>query len=116
MRQRALFHWTEVCFYDPTLSGTTSPDSFPIKVNVRRKAMKDYTFSDGNLHIPAGETVCVSSYNASHNPDTYPDPETFDGRRFVDGNHKDTTKKYSDVSEQYLIWGYGSLAWYDLKT
>ncbi|PYI08311.1 putative cytochrome P450 [Aspergillus sclerotiicarbonarius CBS 121057] len=80
------------------------------KLNIRRKALKDYTFADGTPHVPAGATVCVSSYDASHNPATYPDPENFDGRRFVDGNHKDSTHRYSDVSEHYLIWGYGSLA------
>ena len=82
------------------------------KLNIRRKALQDYTFADGSLHVPAGATVCVSSYNASHNAAIYPDPETFDGRRFVDGNHNDSTHRYYDVSENYLPWGYGSLAWY----
>ncbi|RAK98108.1 cytochrome P450 [Aspergillus ibericus CBS 121593] len=80
------------------------------KWNIRRKALKDYTFTDGTPHVPVGATICVSSYNVSHDPATYPDPETFDGRRFVDGNHKDSTHRYADVSEHYLIWGYGSLA------
>ncbi|PWY93005.1 putative cytochrome P450 [Aspergillus sclerotioniger CBS 115572] len=80
------------------------------KLNIRRKALQDYTFSDRSPHVPAGATVCVSSYDASHNAATYPDPEAFDGRRFVDGNHNDSTHQYSDVSEHYLIWGYGSLA------
>ncbi|PWY82042.1 putative cytochrome P450 [Aspergillus heteromorphus CBS 117.55] len=80
------------------------------KLNIRRKALQDYTFAGGSPHVPIGATVCVSSYNVSHNASTYPDPETFDGRRFVDGNHQDSTHRYSDISEQYLIWGYGSLA------
>lgn len=80
------------------------------KLAIRRKALVDYTFSSGSPVIPAGSTVCVSSYEASHNPKTYPNPDRFDGRRFVDGQSTDYTKRYADVSENYLIWGYGSLA------
>jgi cytochrome P450 len=80
-------------------------------VAIRRKALVDYIFSVDSQFIPAGSTVCVSSYEASHDPVTFPDPERFNGRRFVDGLSKDHTSRYSDVSENYLIWGYGSLAW-----
>ncbi|KAL2793385.1 cytochrome P450 [Aspergillus keveii] len=106
------------------------------KYAIRRKALKDYTFvqdieSDSDtgssrpISIPAGSTVCVSSYNILHNPSIYPDPESFDGRRFIQPEHEQkhlqdrgpdsssggcNRNRYTEVSEENLLWGYGSLA------
>jgi cytochrome P450 len=82
-----------------------------LTVAIRRKALEDYTFSDGYARIPAGATICVDSYAVSHNPQVYPAPETFDARRFTNGQSHDQTNRFTDVSENYLIWGFGSLAW-----
>ncbi|KAJ5929280.1 cytochrome P450 [Penicillium verhagenii] len=80
------------------------------KLNIRRKAMRDYTFSDGSTFAPKGSTVCVSNYEVSHDPGNYPNPDIFDGFRFVRGRSNDRTTGYADVSEKNLMWGYGSLA------
>ncbi|GLA93291.1 hypothetical protein AtubIFM61612_010485 [Aspergillus tubingensis] len=80
------------------------------KIAIRRKALTDYSFSSAPLSIPAGSILCVSSYDATRNEHIYPDPEEFDGKRFLNGRCKDTSYKFVDVSENHLIWGYGSLA------
>ncbi|RAK89103.1 cytochrome P450 [Aspergillus costaricaensis CBS 115574] len=80
------------------------------RIAIRRKALTDYSFSSAPLSIPAGSILCVSSYDATRNEHIYPDPEEFDGRRFLNGRCKDTSYKFADVSENHLIWGYGSLA------
>ncbi|KAL4919864.1 cytochrome P450 [Aspergillus aurantiobrunneus] len=76
---------------------------------IRRKALADYTFSSGPF-VPAGSTVCVFSHDVSRNASVYPDPEQFDGSRFLNGRSKDAASKFADVSEHHLMWGYGSLA------
>ncbi|XRM44127.1 hypothetical protein ABZX51_007273 [Aspergillus tubingensis] len=80
------------------------------KIAIRRKALTDYSFSSAPLSVPAGSILCVSSYDATRNEHIYPDPEEFDGKRFLNGRCKDTSHKFADVSENHLIWGYGSLA------
>ncbi|EHA25427.1 hypothetical protein ASPNIDRAFT_42216 [Aspergillus niger ATCC 1015] len=82
------------------------------RVAIRRKALKDYSFSSAPLSIAAGSILCVSSYDVARNEHIYPDPEQFDGGRFLTGRCKDTSRKFTDVSENHLIWGYGSLAWF----
>ncbi|GLA02508.1 hypothetical protein AnigIFM60653_001981 [Aspergillus niger] len=80
------------------------------RVAIRRKALTDYSFSSAPLSIAAGSILCVSSYDVARNEHIYPDPEQFDGGRFLTGRCKDTSRKFTDVSENHLIWGYGSLA------
>ncbi|KAL4816098.1 cytochrome P450 [Aspergillus spinulosporus] len=80
------------------------------KVAIRRKALADYTFSLGSPVVRAGSILCVSSYDQTRNDKIYPDPEQFDGMRFLNGRCKDKSSRFADVSENHLIWGYGSLA------
>ncbi|KAL4976056.1 cytochrome P450 [Aspergillus desertorum] len=80
------------------------------KAAVRRKALTDYTFSSGSPAVRAGSILCVSSYDQTRNGNIYPDPEQFDGMRFLNGRCKDKSFRFADVSENHLIWGYGSLA------
>jgi cytochrome P450 len=82
-------------------------------VAIRRKAVADYTFSTASptLTVHAGATLCVSSYALTRDASIYPDPETFDGARFINGRSNDPNARYADVSEYNLNWGYGSLAW-----
>jgi cytochrome P450 len=81
-------------------------------VAIRRKALKDYTFTSGSPHIPAGSIACVSSYDLMHDPNDYHSPDTFSPFRFIDKKHGGSTSKFTDVSEKFPVWGYGSLAWY----
>jgi len=37
----------------------------------------------GNYKLPAGATVVLGIYGLHHNPDVYPDPESFKPERFL---------------------------------
>ncbi|PYH88578.1 cytochrome P450 [Aspergillus ellipticus CBS 707.79] len=80
------------------------------KVAIRRKALTDYTFTSGSPIVRAGSVLCVSSYDLTRNSNIYPDPNHFDGMRFINGRCRDASSRFADVSENHLIWGYGSLA------
>jgi hypothetical protein len=48
-----------------------------------------------------------------HDEEVYPQPNSFRGARFVPGNPTGGPKsRLTDVSENFPVWGYGSLAWY----
>ncbi|KAF4628994.1 hypothetical protein G7Y89_g9153 [Cudoniella acicularis] len=72
---------------------------------IRRKALRPFTFSHGGPHVKEGELACVSLYDAMHDEGTYSNPNHFDGWRFVK-----TASRFTDVSEKYPVWGFGSLA------
>jgi cytochrome P450 len=78
---------------------------------VRRKALQPYTFASGSPHVPAGATVAVSSYDLMHNSNDYPCPNDFQPRRFLDTESSVKDTKFTEVSERFPVWGYGSLAW-----
>lgn len=71
---------------------------------VRRKALQTFQFTDGPM-VPAGTVTCISSYDALHDMATYAEPDKFDGRRFM------AKSKLTDISENFPVWGFGSLAW-----
>ncbi|TGJ78201.1 hypothetical protein E0Z10_g10558 [Xylaria hypoxylon] len=79
------------------------------KLAIRRKAMESYTFSDRSVLVPAGATVCVSAYDQMHNPQAYPEPDSFNPSRYF-ANADATQSRFTDVSEYFPVWGYGSLA------
>ncbi|PWY85811.1 cytochrome P450 [Aspergillus sclerotioniger CBS 115572] len=68
------------------------------RVAIRRKALADYTFSTGSPSVPAGSTLCVSSYNLARDASIYLDPEHFDGARFLNGRSNDPHCRYADPS------------------
>ncbi|KAI9640836.1 hypothetical protein NHQ30_010677 [Ciborinia camelliae] len=76
---------------------------------IRRKAMSPFRFSDGP-YVPAGAMACVSSFDLMHEPESYPDPYTFNGQRFVSCTSDMKGTKFTDISEKFPVWGYGSLA------
>ncbi|PQE12393.1 cytochrome P450 protein [Rutstroemia sp. NJR-2017a BVV2] len=77
---------------------------------IRRKAMSPFRFTNGPS-VPAGAMACVSSFDLMHEPESYPDPYTFNGQRFVSCTSEMRGTKFTDVSEKFPVWGYGSLAW-----
>ncbi|KAF2267498.1 cytochrome P450 [Lojkania enalia] len=77
---------------------------------VRRKALKDYTFVGGAPFVKAGSTVCVSSYDKMHDDIDYPNPNSYQPRRFLDTRSPVRGTKFTDVSEKFPVWGFGSLA------
>ncbi|OTB13472.1 hypothetical protein K445DRAFT_304233 [Daldinia sp. EC12] len=77
---------------------------------IRRKALEPYTFSDGSLSVPSGATVCVSSHDLMHNPEIYGEPDSFNPSRYLSKESDSQQRKFTEVSDSYPIWGYGSLA------
>ncbi|KAG8158841.1 hypothetical protein KVR01_011284 [Diaporthe batatas] len=45
-----------------------------------------------------------------HDPQTYPNPDLFEPTRFVPKDTKDQQRRFTEVSETFPVWGYGSLA------
>jgi len=80
------------------------------KFAIRRKALEPYTFQGGAPSVPLGGTACVSAHDLMHDPQTYPSPDTFQGARFVPTEDGAPQSKFTDVSEKFPVWGYGSLA------
>lgn len=81
-------------------------------VAIRRKSLEPYTFTEGNVSVPAGSTVCVSAFDLMHNPETYPNPDSFEPTRFFPKDKIDQQRRFTEVSETFPVWGYGSLAWW----
>ena len=77
---------------------------------VRRKALNDYQFANGGPFIPSGSTVCVSSYDKTHDPVDYPDPYEYRPARFTDMLSSMKGSRLTDVSDKFPVWGFGSLA------
>ncbi|KAF8697501.1 hypothetical protein AX14_001359 [Amanita brunnescens Koide BX004] len=78
--------------------------------SMRRKAIKDFIFSDGTI-IPAGNRLSVAIPCIHTDPDNYVDPETFDGLRFekMRGKEGEPKSKHSLVSLDldYLLFSHG---------
>jgi cytochrome P450 len=79
-------------------------------VGIRRKAVLPYDFADGTIKVPQGATVCVPAYDMLHDPSRYPHPEEFNGARFLPKDGSKQEAKFTQVSHDFPMWGYGSLA------
>jgi cytochrome P450 len=82
-----------------------------VTVSMRRKALDDIKLHDG-LEIPKGAFICVSIHQM-WDPTIYPEPEKFDGYRFlkrsqIQGHEKDS--QFSAPSMDHMGFGYGKLA------
>ncbi|KAI1379887.1 putative cytochrome P450 [Hypoxylon crocopeplum] len=80
------------------------------KLAIRRKALEPYTFSDGTVSVPNGATVCVSAYDLMNDSRTYVAPDTFNPERYLQSDPSKQQRKFTEVSETFPVWGYGSLA------
>ena len=87
-------------------------------VGIRRKALKDYTFSNGGQHVSVGEIACVPSWEITHDESKYPNPYEFDGLRFVKSiafpeqpNNMMRGTTFTDGTKDWPIWGLGSKIW-----
>ncbi|KAL9041306.1 MAG: hypothetical protein Q9180_001364 [Flavoplaca navasiana] len=71
-----------------------------------RKVMTPFTFSDGT-HVPAKNWIVVPQQCMMKDPKHYPQPETFDGFRFV--THRDegavSESRLSHPSWRFPFWG-----------
>ncbi|MCJ1414944.1 hypothetical protein MMC32_001274 [Xylographa parallela] len=104
---------------DSFMKETSRMNAFD-SVAVRRKALKPFTFSDGGPHIPVGNVACVPQAAILLDEMNYPNPMEFDGFRFFTAKPDSAAavampgkerSKFTDVSEKYPVWGYGSWAW-----
>ena len=89
-------------------------------MGIRRKALKPYTFSHGGPQVAVGQIACVPAWDLMHDEDRYPNPNTFEGLRFVPSTHqsvKDGSGNplrgtvFTDASRDFPIWGHGSKVW-----
>ncbi|KAG6990988.1 cytochrome P450 [Physcia stellaris] len=87
------------------------------KVAIRRKAVQPFVFRSTGCRVPVGQIVCVPAWEFMHDKSRYPNPEDFDGHRFVRNSQsrrpsfpenpmRGTT--FTDASEAFPIWGLGS--------
>ncbi len=82
--------------------------------------MEPFTFS-GGPHVPTGKVACLSARDIMSDEANYTSPEIFDGSRFVPAAQEDVKvqdqdsdsgfSNFTDVTDKFPVWGYGSLAW-----
>lgn len=67
-----------------------------------------------------GQIASVPAWEFMHEKSQYPDPERFDGHRFVKGQKSGNTSSsdnpmrgttFTDASKDFPIWGLGSKVW-----
>jgi len=81
-----------------------------------RKAMKDFTFSDGTF-IPKGTHVAAAAHPVHLDEIFYEDPLSFKPFRFAEAREgaddaRDAVKnQQTTTSLQYLLFGHGKHAW-----
>ncbi|TFK66492.1 cytochrome P450 [Pluteus cervinus] len=81
----------------------------PNMIAVIRRAVKDYTFSDGTI-IPAGQYVGLPAQVIHADRNNYPNPEKFEGFRFADLRDSDSESlKHQAVSSglDHITFGGG---------
>ena len=83
---------------------------------MQRKAMKDFTFSDGTL-IPKGTMLAATIAPVNMDEEIYEDPLTFKPFRFAEARKeaddaRDAAKNQMvTTSPQHLQFGHGKHAW-----
>lgn len=66
--------------------------------------MSPFTFADGT-YVPKNNWVCVPHLPLMTDPATYPDPETFNGFRFVGKDGVSSDSRFSHTSWSFPYWG-----------
>ena len=85
-------------------------------VSVSRKALKDFTFSDGTF-IPKGTLIGVATRSLHHDEKLYENPNVFEPFRFAEMYEEGSEcAKYQLVSTafEYLSFGLAKHAWYGI--
>ncbi|KIL61860.1 hypothetical protein M378DRAFT_13203 [Amanita muscaria Koide BX008] len=96
---------------DSFIKETLRLADFPTIV-MQRKAMKDFTFSNG-VTVPAGNTVAVATTPTHTDSEFYPHPETFDGFRFEkmrDEEGMGHKHQFISLDVNYVLFGGGRRA------
>lgn len=79
-----------------------------------RKALKDFTLSDGTF-IPAGTFISAASYATHHDTEFYKDPDVFNPWRFSemrDEEGEGIKHQMVSTSSEFISFGHGKHAWY----
>jgi len=75
-----------------------------------RRAVKDFTFSDGTF-VPAGTYVSASGSATHHDEELYPNADVFDPWRFAnmrtEGSDAGATHVLASTSVDYFVFGHG---------
>ncbi|KAL9133122.1 MAG: hypothetical protein Q9175_005700 [Cornicularia normoerica] len=88
-------------------------------MSIRRKALKPFQFANNKPRVQISQITCVSAYDIMHDKTKYPNPQTFDGLRFVkelstasEGRKSESEKMrgttLTEGTKDFPIWGYGS--------
>ncbi|KAI0640085.1 cytochrome P450 [Trametes polyzona] len=83
-------------------------------LGLTRKALKDITLQDGTK-VPRGTFLAAAAYGIHHDPEVYPDPETFNPFRFAKMRNEEgegTKHQLVHTSVDFLPFGHGKHAWY----
>ena len=74
--------------------------------------MTPFTFSDGT-HVPANNWIVVPQQAQMKDPANYPEPEKFDGFRFVKYSQEGASSesRLSHPSWRFPFWGSVKQAW-----
>ncbi|KAF3015943.1 hypothetical protein E8E14_012049 [Neopestalotiopsis sp. 37M] len=83
----------------------------PEGLAITRKAMSSFGLSDGTW-IPKGTYIAVAGEGMALDPEFYPDPEKFDGRRFLDkttGLPLSPEREFHGIEQGNGMWGNGRL-------
>lgn len=80
-----------------------------------RKALQDFSFSDGT-QIKKGQLLAVASRGTHRDAAIYPKPDEFDGFRFFDENEGEADElslpnRLVSTSFEFLTFGTGRHAW-----
>lgn len=83
------------------------------RMAIRRKALSTYKFSNGGPVIPKNGIACISAWDIMHDPTRYPQPDEFDGFRFVGKRAGLDTRgtTFTDASKDFPVWGFGARVW-----
>lgn len=77
---------------------------------MERKALKDFTFSDGTL-IPKGTHVAAIAGPVDVDEKNYEDPLVFKPFRFADGADDAVKNQMVTTGPHHLLFGHGKHAW-----
>ncbi|KAI9569397.1 cytochrome P450 [Boletus coccyginus] len=78
-------------------------------VTLTRKALRDFTFSDGTF-IPKGTSVAAATRSLHHDNNFYDNPEVFEPFRFAclrEDDEQDAKHQFASTSIEYLPFGHG---------
>jgi cytochrome P450 len=87
-------------------------------VTLSRKAVKDFTFSDGTF-IPKGTLIAAPTLSLHHDKNFYENPDVFEPFRFAHMCKEDrmgSKHQFTSTSVEYLPFGLGKNAWCDLAS